>query len=375
MTTSHVTGDRITMVPYTHHYQEETLRILKVNLYATSASFPSHHQFGTAELEKRFGCQVYDVPVEQHSWLNKPGKILKVNYLGQQMKALSLRNDVDLLYAPFATANTKLIVLLKLARIVKLPIVVLVHDRLFGGPSKLWLVKAIQKQLIKQFGRLVFFSTKMRNDLIEEYSISPADAQRRFIYCPWGVDYNFYAKFVTEKNYTIPSVISSGTTSRDFHTIVDAATSINYAIKIYCKPSSYPTGINIPDNVEILNGEFSYEQICKDFNAATVCLIPLKTTHGVVGLTSLYESLALGTPIIMTKNKNIDIDIAKENIGIEIEGSDPRDWANAINSLLGNPDLLRTMRENCLRLAREKFNLDLMANTLFEIFTDVKRLK
>jgi glycosyltransferase involved in cell wall biosynthesis len=206
----------------------------------------------------------------------------------------------------------------------------------------------------------------MRSDLIATYRIDDAHVTKHFISASLGGDLNFYRRFIAQsENSSQHSVISSGNSGRDFDILVTAAKKVNASFKIYCKPSSYPKSSSIPGHVELLSGEFPYERICKDIASASIVLIPLsRKSEGVVGLTSLLEALALGKPVIMTRNNYINIDLEKENIGLTVDEGDAEGWVQAISSLLNNPRRLKEMSDNSLRLAREKFNTKIFVQEL-----------
>jgi glycosyltransferase involved in cell wall biosynthesis len=356
------------------------LKVLLINSYDmhkvsgmyNNGLFPGHHLYGAVELNKEFGVEMVIPQQEKYSILNKIGNWFDIPLVDQQLRALSILRKCDILYTPFAAVNTKLIVLGKLLGFIRKPVVILVHFPLFGKPSKNRFIRILTKRLIQKYDTVIFFSSLMRSEIIDAYNIGETYSKRHFLLSPLGVDLNFFKKYRTENTpESKPVIISSGNTGRDFDILVKVATRINFPIKIYCKPESFPKSTIIPGNVEILSGEFPFEQICKDMANARIVLIPLAPSpQATIGLVSLLEAFALGKPVIMTKNKYIDIDLEKENIGVSVDENDVDGWVQAIMSLLENYPRLKEMGENSLRLAKEKFNINIFANDLAKAMSD-----
>lgn len=66
-------------------------------------------------------------------------------------------------------------------------------------------------------------------------------------------------------------------------------------------------------------------------------VIPCLEYSYTVGLTTLVEALALGIPVICSKNPYYEMGIDKEQIGITVAYGDVQGWKNAINFLMENP--------------------------------------
>jgi glycosyltransferase involved in cell wall biosynthesis len=77
---------------------------------------------------------------------------------------------------------------------------------------------------------------------------------------------------------------------------------------------------------------------------ARVIAIPLdKSEVSLAGLTSLVDAMAIGRPVIMTRNPFIDLDIEAEGIGRWVEPGDVEGWAKALRWFDQNPDASQAM--------------------------------
>ena len=70
----------------------------------------------------------------------------------------------------------------------------------------------------------------------------------------------------------------------------------------------------------------------------------------------LYEYMMMGLPVITCNYPGLVPFVEGQGIGLCVDPTDPRAIADAVNRLAGDPVLRATMRENCLRLARERWN-------------------
>jgi len=72
----------------------------------------------------------------------------------------------------------------------------------------------------------------------------------------------------------------------------------------------------------------------------------------------LYEYMMMGLPVITCNYPGLVDFVEGQGIGICVDPEDPRAIAAAINRIAGDDALRNSMREKCLRLARERWNWD-----------------
>ena len=351
------------------------IRVLFINTYDMNdvrdkydaGTLPSHHLYGTLELEKTYEMDVIVPRHVQFSILNRIGSWFDIPFLDQEIRALTMLRKFDIIYAPYAASNTKLLVLLKYLGALRKPIIILVHFELFGKPNSNWLKRFVARKLIVSYDFIIFLSTRMKAALNTNYSIDVEHARRQFALSTWGVDFTFYERYRTKHSPAERRlIVTAGNSARDFDLVVRLAKRIDFQFKIYCKPESYPSSYcGLSNNVQVLSGSFPFDEICKDHDNARIVLIPLKSGfEGTTGLTSLLDALAIGRPVIMTTNRNIDIDFQEENIGVSLDTNDEDLWVTAIASLLHDFERLREMEVNALRLASQRFNIKQLAGDL-----------
>ena len=70
----------------------------------------------------------------------------------------------------------------------------------------------------------------------------------------------------------------------------------------------------------------------------------------------MVEALALGKPIICSRNPQIPIDFDKEGCGISVDYYDTQGWENAITYIYTHPKEAAEMGKRARKLAEERFN-------------------
>ena len=93
--------------------------------------------------------------------------------------------------------------------------------------------------------------------------------------------------------------------------------------------------------------------------------------NGPLGNTKIFEFMMAGIPVVAT---NFDIwkdIIEKNNCGICVDCNDINAINDAINTILSDRDLARQMGNNGHKLILEKYNWDILAKTLIEIYSEL----
>jgi glycosyltransferase involved in cell wall biosynthesis len=153
---------------------------------------------------------------------------------------------------------------------------------------------------------------------------------------------------------------------------------LSYRLKIWTCDShageDYSYLANIVKNKRNINvqlGENSgsrFREMLFLMSEARIIVCPLqkdKITY-CVGLSSIADSIALGIPVIITRNPYHSIDVDREKIGIIVDSED--EWIAAVNKLQ-NPDLLNQYSRNARNLAERKYNINICAKQIMSVLS------
>ncbi len=170
---------------------------------------------------------------------------------------------------------------------------------------------------------------------------------RSALLAPEQTDTGFFhpadASPATAQAAATPLVTSCGLEQRDYATLTDAIDSLGVQVKI-CAVSPNFTSTTVvampevlPDNVEMRRFEFA--ELRRLYQDAAVTVIPLLANHYSAGMTTMMEAIACGSPVIITANPGLAADFAKNDLVIGVAADDPKALAQAIKSVLDQPDV------------------------------------
>jgi glycosyltransferase involved in cell wall biosynthesis len=347
------------------------MKVLLLNNYPMDRSwelwqngeYPGQHLWGATHLAKH-GIEVEIVPYQTSKLLNKIGRRLGLgDHLDQQLRILLRHTDYDAVYSACQT-NTFLLAFLRSLKLFRKPLVALIHHP-FSAPFK-------DSLFLNGHDRLLCLSEKV----MEPFAQRP-DIHKKMDFIAWGADLPFYDADLPAAG-TLPEVapiahepviVSAGKTERDHDTLVKACLSSGCALKIYCSANTAPRLGALPQRIEIhasnsAHNAVSYQELLTAYRHAFAIAIPLTKTHNLAGLTSLLDAIAVGKPVIMTRNPHIELDIEKEGIGFWVEPDDVQGWQQAIAYLLAHPEEASAMGDRGRRLCEKKYSLDGFTDTL-----------
>ena len=315
--------------------------------------FPSHFLYGACHLSSS------GIDVVYHRSPSKEMSRLKTA-LYTAWRVLTCREHIDAVYATHYK-GLELLILLRAIGIFRKPIVVWHHQPIVTPKSKLreWGGRLFYLGM----DRLIFFSQKLVDDSLH----SPKANPKRMVVGHWGADLDFYDRMRNQEKDARFVFIATGKEQRDQHTLIEAFNRTGLPLKLYIGINPDPTVPN-PNldavrsykpaaNIDVREtcGLLPYE-IALDVAKAQCVAICCKHTRYTAGLTTVVEALALGLPMVCSRNPQIPIDFDREGCGISVEYGDVEGWQRATSYLASHPDEARRMGERGRQIAEERFN-------------------
>lgn len=315
--------------------------------------FPSHFLYGACHLSSS------GIDVVYHRSPSKEMSRLKTA-LYTAWRVLTCREHIDAVYATHYK-GLELLILLRAIGIFRKPIVVWHHQPIVTPKSKLreWGGRLFYRGM----DRLIFFSQKLVDDSLH----SPKANPKRMVVGHWGADLDFYDRMRNQEKDARFVFIATGKEQRDQHTLIEAFNRTGLPLKLYIGINPDPTVPN-PNldavrsykpaaNIDVreICGLLPYE-IALDVAKAQCVAICCKHTRYTAGLTTVVEALALGLPMVCSRNPQIPIDFDREGCGISVEYGDVEGWQRATSYLASHLDEARRMGERGRQIAEERFN-------------------
>lgn len=322
---------------------------------------PGHFLYGATHLP-RHGI---DVILHRHAGHNNRWRMM----LDTAWQILRCQEAYDAVYAT-SFRGLELIVLLRALGLFRKPVILWHHQAVTTAANPLR--EAFARLFYRGIDRMFFFSQR----LVDVSLRSPKARPERMQVIHWGADLDFYDRLLDrEAHPTRTGFISTGKEHRDMPTLIQAFEQSGQPLDIYIARNEGGENYGeilgrqqIPSNVQVhfTRGFIPYElsrKVCRAQGIVICC----KETDYTVGLTTLVEALALGIPVICSRNPHFAFDIDSEGVGISVPYYKVVGWTKAVNRLAAQPDEAREMGRRARLLAETTFNLERCAREVAEV--------
>ena len=326
---------------YFYHTQD-TMRIVRE---WKEGKFPAHFLYGALQLEQ------YGFDVIWHDQIHIYKRVQDT--LKATWKILTCRKHYDVLYATH-TRGIEPIILLHAIGLYHKRIVVWHHQPIVK--AKNCLREALARLFYRGMDHMIFFSEKLMQDSLQSKKANPA----RMSMVHWGADLAFYDSLKPDGSQ--PSTfISTGKELRDFKTLIDAFNNTGLPLTLYAQKEQEGlfTNIRRKENIDLHFGErlMPYELSLLVAQSQCVCIC-CQPSNYTVGLTTVVEALALGKPILCTRNPQMPMDLEAEGCGIYLEPYDTTGWERAIRYISDHPEEAKEMGRKGRLLAEKYYNVE-----------------
>lgn len=269
------------------------------------------------------------------------------------------RKSIDVVYAT-TFRGLELIVFLRALHLFHKPIVCWHHQPIVKAKNPFR--ELVARLFYKGFDELLFFSEKIVED--SKRSVKANPAHMHIVH--WGADLPFYDQLVAAMPRNIPhcGFVSTGKERRDMPTLVAAFNKTQEPLDIYiCRETngfSYEhlfTQLAVNSNIQVhfIQGDV-FLAMAKKVYASQCAVICCQETNYTVGLTTVVEALALGIPMICSRNPQMPMDLEQEKCGILVDYGDVEGWKRAIEYISSHPEEAVAMGRRGRALAERLYN-------------------
>lgn len=310
--------------------------------------FPGHMLYGATYLEKM------GFDIVWHQFI--PGASRLKRMLTTSWRILKLGRSIDAVYATHYT-GIEPIIFLRALRIFRKPVIIWHHQPVIRPKSKLRDI--LGRLFYRGIDDMFFFSQKLIDDSLATGKVKA----KRLHLGYWGADLSFYDA-LQEEMPARNGFISSGKEWRDVPTLITAFNRMGAPIDIYlpeeCCGFSYKKqleGMKTAENVKVYLGKKMWiAEFAREVNrhsCVVICCEPKKYT---VGLTTLVEAMALGLPVICSRNPQFPVDVDKVGCGISVPYHDVDAWCDAIDFMMSHRKEAAAMGMRGRKLAERVYN-------------------
>jgi glycosyltransferase involved in cell wall biosynthesis len=213
-----------------------------------------------------------------------------------------------------------------------------------------WKIKKMIQKVMFSCVDLVFVSSMGE---IATYSDRFKIPEERFRFLP------FHTNVIEPKimSHSDNYILSAGRTGRDYSTLADAVRNIKEKVVIVSGRGDVK-GIVFPSNVEVLV-DIPYQEYLDLLYKALVVVVPLKKLVKSTGQAAILEAMAVGKPVIATRTTGTADYIQSGVNGILVPVGNSEALKGAINSIINNKSLYKTLSVNALELVKENHTFDI----------------
>ena len=194
----------------------------------------------------------------------------------------------------------------------------------------------------------------------------------RIVVVRHGQDHRFWqAQGAQERQI----VVSAGLFRRDFDTLIEAVDGLSATVEVAAH-SPWVTGgaaqpRSLPSNVTFRRHD--YEGLRTLYDQALVVAVPLMPTHSQAGSLVVYEAMAMGKPVIVTRTEGqASLRLVEEGVtGYYVEPHDVARWRELIQRFLDDPGAAREMGRRARERVEAALNLEAYAEEMARVVCDV----
>lgn len=347
---------------YLYHTQD----LQKVVPEFEKGLFPGHLLYGATSLRK------YNIHVVYHRSLVSSSRFKQIIHTTKEV--LLHYRSFDVIYAT-RSQGLDLIVLLRALGLFPKPIVIWHHQPVVRSNS-LWR-EWLGRLFYRGFDDLFFFSQK----LIDDSLMSPKAIPNRLHLGHWGADLHFYDR-VMQHPVKHDGFISTGKELRDMPTLLKAFNQTGAPLDIFIGKNT--GGVNYDKlfqhcqrerNIQVhyVEGLIPY-QLSLEVHKHACVVICCQETNYTVGLTTLVEALALGLPVICSRNPQFPIDVDKVGCGIAVDYYDVDGWVKAVTYISQHPDEAAQMGQRGRMEAERLYNMEQCAAEVASVINKWRRM-
>lgn len=159
----------------------------------------------------------------------------------------------------------------------------------------------------------------------------------------------------------MPVLASVGAASRDYRTLVQAATDLPVQVKIGADSAWFPVAVDIegselPANVDVR--KYAYPELKRLYAEALFVVIPLYDGKHACGYSAIAEAMSMGKAVIATKTTNPSDFLVDGVNGLFVRPGDVADLREKIQLLLDRPDLAREMGQRARTRMEQEYSVE-----------------
>ena len=209
-----------------------------------------------------------------------------------------------------------------------------------------------------------------------EYELASTNYQQykeKFSFTPFGIDtyfWNSQKQVIPDKKKYI--LFNGNDLNRDYDFLIKLISEIPEFDFVLITSRISKKDVDF-ENVKLLNGmwwsnKISDTELKNLYLDASLSIIPLMETLQPSGQSVALQSMATGTPVMITETKGFwdPLNVINNQDIIFLDKNNIQLWANKIRELLNNESKLKKIANNAQKLVNDKYNLERFSKTIID---------
>ena len=187
-------------------------------------------------------------------------------------------------------------------------------------------------------------------------------------------DCNFFRPLDTRPANQPPLVASCGVERRDYATMADALADADLkAMVCFASPNqTSKTKFTLPETTP---DNFTFEllefiDLRTLYQEADLLVLPLLQNRYSAGLTTLFEAIACGAPVVVSESPGIIQRLIDEGVVIGVPQGDAKAMRAAVDKILADPVAARKQAEAARQVVLDRYSATTFVNLLDGILSD-----
>ena len=281
-------------------------------------------------------------------WLPKVRSMAQAAWAG-----FSKRQEYDVIVSDVDRVGILLALLFKVTRSRKRHVVIC-HGKM-AHPVDKRVVKLLR--LHTHMDRFICYGQEIADQIQEALPVDP----KRIVTLRHAADHRFWRPLEVEQR---PKVVSAGLFQRDYPTLVEGVRGLDITLEIAGHSPWVPERTRtlsesaLPDNVRL--GSHDYASLRDLYSSALCIAVPLVEHDTQAGSLVVYEAMAMGKPVIVTRTRGQTAMrlIEEGETGFYVKPGDSAGWQKAISYLYEHPEEAARMGQNARQVVERGLNLD-----------------
>lgn len=197
--------------------------------------------------------------------------------------------------------------------------------------------------------------------------------KERVEFIPFGVDLNFFKpRGLSEKRQILAVGFDP---DRDWKTLIESCRQIDVPVIVATRESRVKKYLPLPVHIRVQ--QFSPRELVDAYEQSMLVVVPLNTslgTNDAMGCSTLFEAMAVGKPVIITRTRATESYVTHGVNGVLVAEANIEELRAAIKMVVENQSLRESMGVQAREYAKMNLDIEKCSEKLAHFFKRIVKL-